>query len=223
MIPTIQIKSNDFKDSWYLLNKTIMKDGYEIWSDETEAKLTKDVCATIELTGNAIKQIEEHELHQDYPMWSGLDSYLQQFVYGSEEYERSNDEQDYTYAGRMLIDAEVIQQDKLLRKYDRGCQLTTWNKFRDLGNHTRPCLQRMWIRKLSDTECELHTTYRSHDVYAWMFNNIATYEYAKRYIVGDKQIVKIVEFNDSLHIYDYDWDRAKRVRKPTRNMRLSYE
>lgn len=225
MIPTKLIQKTDFHDAWYNLNKTIMSDGFKIPSDESESKQTLDICATIELTGEAIEQIKRHELHPDYPMKSGLETYVNQFNYKTEEFEKSNDEQEYTYAGRMYDAALTIQEDDLLvHKYDRGVQLTTWNQWRDLGNDARPCFQRMWIRKLTDRTCELHMTYRSHDAYgAWQFNMIALVDYARRYLCRHLDIVKIVEFNDSLHIYDYDWDKAKSISKPTRDMRLTYE
>jgi len=52
---------------------------------------------------------------------------------------------------------------------------------------------------------------------------IALVDYARRYITKGLTIVKIVEFNDSLHLYDYDWDSSMKVSKPTINMRLTYE
>lgn len=222
MIPTILIKSKDFHDAWYQMNREIMKDGFEIPSDQTEAKLTKDVCATIELTGEAINQIMRHELHPDYPMKSGLESYVKQFDYDTDEFKSSESTQEYTYSGRMFPEHDMIKTyGKTM--YDRGIQFVTWNKYRDFGNEVRPCLQRMWFRQLNNTDVELHLTFRSHDVFAWQFNMIALVDYAMRYVTNGFNIVKIVEFNDSLHVYDYDWDDSLRVRKPTMNMRKCYE
>jgi hypothetical protein len=216
MPPTISIESDDFHNCWYMINKRIMSEGLYIYDCPAEEKLTKDVCAIITLTGDAIKQIENKELHTDCKLKSGLATYLQQFVYDSDEYKKSNNEQKYTYAGRMLWDVNYITKcEHESFMYDRGLQLTTWQKYSDLCSDTRPCLQRVWIRQLTDDTCELHTTYRSHDAYgAWQFNNIGIYQFAKQYIIGkDVEVVKIVEFNDSLHIYDYDWDSAMNIRR----------
>jgi thymidylate synthase len=223
MIPTILIKSKDFHDAWYQMNSKILRDGFEIPSDQTEVKLTKDVCATIELTGEAIEQICRHELHPDNKMKEGLESYVKQFDYTSDEFKKSYDEQEYTYASRLYDSAVIIHEDKLIQKYNRGVQLTTWKPFRDLGNEAKPCLQRMWIRKLTDDTCELHMSYRSHDsMGAWQWNMIALVDYARRYLTKKLKIVKIVEFNDSLHLYEYDWESADNISKPNVNMRLTY-
>ena len=225
MIPTKLIQSKDFHNAWYEINRQINSSGLEIYSDESETKLTRDICCTIELTGEAIEQIYRHELHPDNKLKDGLESYIRQFVYNSEEFIKSNGEQKYTYAGRLYDSALVIQDEELMsHKYDRGIQLTTWNKWTDLGSDARPCLQRLWIRKLTDDTCELHMSYRSHDAYgAWQFNMIALVEYVRRYITRGLKIVKIVEFNDSLHVYDYDYKASENISKPTVNMRLAYE
>lgn len=223
IIPTILIQSKDFHDAWYQMNSKILRDGFEIPSDQTEAKLTKDVCCTIELTGEAIDQIIRHELHQDYPMKHGLKSYVNQFMYNSREFLESDASQEYTYAGRMLPDAKILVEELPRKLYDRGTQLTTWNKYRDLGNEVRPCFQRMWVRKLTDDTCELHLTYRSHDVFAWQFNMIALVDYATQYVTHELEIVKIVEFNDSLHVYDYDYEASRNISKPTVDFRRAYE
>ena len=219
---TSLVKSQDFNDCWYTLNKLILDEGITIGINEHSDVLTKDICCTVELTGNAINQIENKELHPDCKLKSGLDKYINQFMYGTKEYEQSTREQKYTYASRMSFDSSYISGT--LPLYDRGIQLTTWNKYSDLLSNVRPCLQRVWVRNLGDNCYELHTTYRSHDCYgAWQFNNIALYAYVKRYIVPTGTIVKIVEYNDSLHVYDYDWEASKHIRKPNRNLRESYK
>lgn len=223
MIPTILIKSKDFHDAWYRMNREIMKDGALLPSRYNSTVMTNDACVTIELTGNAIEQVLYCELHKDYNMKSGLVSYMKQFDYSTDEFKKSDKEQRYTYAGRMFPDTDTIRMEHLLVPFDKGVQLTTWNKFIDLGSDVRPCFQRMWIRELHNNTCELHVTFRSHDVNAWQFNMIGLVDYARRYLLKGRKIVKIVEFNDSLHIYDYDWANSVRVRKPTLNMRLNYE
>ncbi len=125
---------------------------------------------------------------------------------------------------------------------NRQTQIITWDPEIDFPvetpkGHDPPCLQRIWIRVLrepvwkpvidvfpySDVQqdivvekglVEVHLTWRSRDLYgAWMSNIIAVMEMIKREILKDEyKVVKIVDFCNSLHIYEADWENANNIK-----------
>lgn len=194
-----------------------MLSGERMYADSTLRKETMDVTAAIVLEGAAIDQILERQLHPQNPQHHGLQSYVNQFIYGTVEQETSMSEHPYTYAGRMAPWISATNVDKEV--YNRNNQLHTMNQS-DIVIRDIPCLQRIWIRYFPDGTCEVHFIYRSHDLYgAWQFNMIALVNFVSMYVIGDYRIKKIIEFNDSLHIYDYDWDAAAKVKQQTRLLR----
>lgn len=76
------------------------------------------------------------------------------------------------------------------------------------------CLQSMSFRNIGDDRIQLFTTWRSHDMYgAWQWNNVALYEYVNKELFEPEGLVltKWTEYNESAHVYDYDWAEAKKV------------
>ena len=120
---------------------------------------------------------------------------------------------------------------------NRQTQIITWNPKVDFPVHTPkghdpPCLQRIWIRVLEEPtynydlnikerkgiatagKVEIHLTWRSRDLYAaWMSNIIAVIHMLIEYVLKDEyEIVKIVDFCNSLHIYESDWEQASKIK-----------
>ena len=59
---TILICDTDFASSWARLVRTVLRVGVPmVIGDTSEQKPIIDICAVVELTGNAIKQIEDRE------------------------------------------------------------------------------------------------------------------------------------------------------------------
>lgn len=76
------------------------------------------------------------------------------------------------------------------------------------------CLQSLSFRNIGDNRAHLFTHWRSHDAYgAWQWNNIALYEYVNKEVLEPEglRLVKWTEYNESLHVYDYDWTMARKV------------
>lgn len=77
------------------------------------------------------------------------------------------------------------------------------------------CLQRIWIRYLGNNEVEVHMNWRSRDLYtAWQANIVAIIDMLNREVIrpNNCRIVRLVEFIDSLHIYDSDYAAAQGVK-----------
>ena len=203
---------SNFNGAWASMVNTVMNSGTRMYADSTLRKETMDVTAAIVLEGDAIDQIIAQTLHPQYPQGRmALESYVAQFDYDSEEHEFSMSQQPYTYAGRLMSWIDTTPGE-----YNRNIQMHTMN-YTDVLIRDIPCLQRIWIRYFPDKTCEVHFTFRSHDLFgAWQFNMIALVAYVIKYIIGEYKIKEIVEFNDSLHIYDYDWDAAGRVKQQPR-------
>jgi len=76
------------------------------------------------------------------------------------------------------------------------------------------CLQSLSFRNIGDGRIHLFTHWRSHDIYgAWQWNNIALYEYVNNELLEPEglRLTKWTEYNESAHVYDYDWDAATHV------------
>ena len=76
------------------------------------------------------------------------------------------------------------------------------------------CLQSLAFHNIGDSRVHMFTTWRSHDAYgAWMWNNVALYEYVNKEVLEPEglKLIKWTEYNESLHVYDYDWTMARKV------------
>ena len=115
-------------------------------------------------------------------------------------------------------------------------QAITWVPERDaFVNEDQPCLQRVQIfvysfpKDNSPGKGELHMTWRSRDLYAaWNSNMIALTLFLKKEIFDPNniKIIRVVDFCNSLHIYEGDWESAKKVKPPNVNLyasSLTYE
>lgn len=108
-------------------------------------------------------------------------------------------------------------------------QAITWVVERDLFvEEDQPCLQRIQIliysfptidRNNGDIiipgKGEIHFNWRSRDLYAaWNSNMVALILFLKKEIFDPNniKIIRIVDFLSSLHIYETDWEDAKKVR-----------
>ena len=72
----------------------------------------------------------------------------------------------------------------------------------------------MWIRYLGDHEVDVHFEYRSRDLWgAFPANLCALVEMLYREVLTPNkcEIKRIVDYSDSLHIYENDLDAARKV------------
>lgn len=225
---TILIKETNFANAWARAVRYVLRDGIQIViGDTTEPKPIRDACVLFELTGTAIKQIENRELHPQFP-FQHIDQYCEEFTrdYLIEYIETPVSERfSYLYFHRLAVYRSCFDQIKFLR--DRlGLQTNadissnrdqsiTWDAEQDFNSASPPCLQRIWIRYLGDQSVEVHLTWRSRDLFtAWQANIIALVDMLKREVIhpNNCRIVKLVDYVDSLHIYESDAAAAEDVR-----------
>ena len=239
LAPTILIREDNFHNAWARAVRYVLRDGLKVTiGDPSEPKPIRDVCALFELTGDAIRQIENHELHPQFP-FQHIDYYCEEFTreYLSQYVEKPELERfSYLYFERLAIydglDQIKLLCDSLADQKKSGIasnrdQAITWYPKTDLGSNSPPCLQRIRVRYSGNDCVEVHITWRSRDLYtAWQANIVAIIDMLNREVIRPNQckIVKLVDYADSLHIYESDTTEAKRVKllpeSPQKQMRL---
>ena len=115
-----------------------------------------------------------------------------------------------------FIDQIARIREELPKGVSRRLEAITWIPGRDLFvKEDQPCLQRLWFRYLGDGFVEMHCMWRSRDLYAaWNSNMVGLLTMVKREILdpNNLKLVKVVDFDNSLHIYEADWDAASKVK-----------
>ena len=225
--PTILIRENNFYNAWVHAVKRVLFEGRDtIIGSKKEPKPIRDVCSIIELSGDAIRQIENRELHPQFP-FQHIDPYCEEFTreYLAQYIKKPDQERfSYLYFERLAIYEEVDQikqlRESLAVQKDSGItsnrdQAITWQVRNDLGSTSPPCLQRIVTRYLGCDSVDMHLTWRSRDLYtAWQANIVAIIDMLNREVIrpNNCRIVKLVDYADSLHIYHSDIEMAKKVR-----------
>lgn len=93
-------------------------------------------------------------------------------------------------------------------------QAITWYVPSDIKQSSPPCLQRIQIRYVPEKSVDVHLTWRSRDLFtAWQSNIVCIIEMLNREVIkpNNCQIVRIIDYSDSLHIYRYDIEDAKKL------------
>ena len=223
LLPPINlIESENFCNAWVRAIKFCDQWGVPlVFGDIKEPKTAKNSCQLISLTGVAIEQIENHEIHPRFPFTTIL-QYCDEFTreYLENYLKKSNDQRfAYLYFERMvmfeasdgtLIDQLNLAREQLREQIDSGVssnrnQMVIWQRKKDDKSKTPPCLQRIWMQYLGDNQVDVHWEFRSRDlISAWMANVIALAECLNREVIwpNNCKIARIVDYSDSLHIYD---------------------
>ena len=208
------VRETNFSDAYAELVRRCMVSGME---QKYGSIYRKDITATVELTGDAIKQIEERIVHPLFPTKKlHLDKYCKEFT---EEYykEEKTEEQEFDYTYYQRVRDQLVQMGVNLRQkpvFNNQVQVITWDKEIDSRAKSPPCLQRIWIRVLGDGICEVHITWRSRDLYgAWMSNIVGIMHMINEYVLKDDfKAIRIIDFDDSLHIYSPDYRSAQLIK-----------
>jgi len=234
---TLLINEVDFHEAWYRAVRYVVMWGMPLTiGDVSDPKKIRDMCATFAFTGDAIKQIENKELHPQYP-FRYVDQYCKEFTREyQEQYQELPDNKKfvYTYFDRLTnysisnvsgstlsidqldaLDTNLAYQIKYGISSNRN-QAVTWRVSEDFDSKSPPCAQSVWCRYLGDSKVEVHWHFRSRDLFgAFQANVIALTNMLNREVIhpNDCEIVKIVDHNDSLHIYMSDMDAASKVKR----------
>ncbi len=225
--PTITIEAPTLAIAWQKLVKEVMRDGV-ILPTEYGPK-SKDVCSVTTVTF----PYAEPALHPSFPTKEDhLIAYCKQF---DRDFDWEKQGFKYTYMDRFInypyphvnaINEDIVLYESFLDQFEemklqllqktttRRAQIITWIPEIDQTNDEPPCLQRIWMRKLNDTNVEMHCDWRSRDLFcAWNSNYIAILYMIKKEILDPLglKMVKLVDFCDSLHIYEGNWEEAEKI------------
>lgn len=234
--PIISIEGTNFHNAWARAVKDVLKIGTDTAiGGREQRKSIKDACILISLTKNAIKQVENKEVHPQFP-FKRVDEYCKEFTREFvSEYRKGSRKGKfvYLYGDRLMfwVPIERIEwlpavdqlknlRDGLAEQRNIGvtsnrCQAITWVPHIDFGVSSPPCLQRIQIRWLPGDYVDIHLDWRSRDLYsAWPVNLVGVIDMLNREVIkpNDCQIARIIDYNDSLHIYKTDIGQAEQVK-----------
>ncbi len=214
--PTNLIYATGLADAWAQAVNFVMKSGMEIKTQY--GPMSRDICSVIEIREPYVEPM----LHPQFPTKElHVKEYLKQWERG---YDWKKQGFEYNYMDRLVnypsrgkdVDQLKAIKDLLPQGVSRRRQAITWIPERDLFvKEDQPCLQRLWVRSIGNGSAELHCMWRSRDLYAaWNSNMVGLLTMIKREVLepDNLKLVKVVDFCNSLHIYEADWDAASKVK-----------
>jgi thymidylate synthase len=226
------IEERNFHNAWAKAVHAVLNEGTDaVIGGGDERKPIKDSCMLISMTGNAIKQIEACELHPQYP-FRRIKEYCDEFTRPFlEKYSSKpvNERFTYLYFERLAqyelpssgtnSDQIALLKTALADQINQNitsnrAQAITWYVPFDTQQSSPPCLQRIQIRYIPDHTVDVHLTWRSRDLFtAWQSNIICIIEMLNREVIkpNNCQIVRIIDYSDSLHLYTRDIEDVKKV------------
>ncbi len=214
--PTNLIQAVGLADAWAQAVNFVMKNGMEIKTEY--GPMSKDICSVIEIREPYIEPM----LHPQFPTKElHVREYLKQWERG---YDWKKQGFEYNYMDRLInypsrgkdVDQLKAIKDLLPQGVSRRRQAITWIPERDLFvKEDQPCLQRLWVRAIGDGNAEMHCMWRSRDLYAaWNSNMVGLLTMIKREVLepNNLTLIKVVDFCNSMHIYEADWESALKVK-----------
>ena len=193
-----------------------MKHGMEIKTEY--GPMSRDICSVIEIR----EPYAEPMLHPQFPTKEmHVKEYLKQW---ERDYDWKKQGFEYNYMDRLInypsrgkyVDQLKAIKELLPQGVSRRRQAITWIPERDLFvKEDQPCLQRLWVRDIGGGNAELHCMWRSRDLFAaWNSNMVGLLTMIKREVLepDNLKLVKVVDFCNSLHIYEADWEAASKVK-----------
>lgn len=241
IIPTLLIEATSLPEAFEKALRSVWEDGIQI-----QTEYDKDDPPSLDCTGiiviNSI--LTEPMIHKNIKdSYSGLEIYAKQLTDGIHDWMVDAGIYDYMYSHRFTKEFDFDQIEAMIQHlvkvpYTRRAQITTWNPLKDHKSETPPCLQRIWMRLLKTEKgnyvlnTNLH--WRSRDLYKAWFQNMYGIARLIQKIVIELQkrmgipifVGRVVDINDSLHIYGNDLaevsiEMAKIKKQPLSHRTLS--
>jgi len=229
------IQSDDFHEAWFEAVYAVMNQGASIcFGSSKEPKKARDSVQVIVMTGKAIEQIQNCEIHPFYRMRElAIQEYKKEYDrnWFNEVYNKLPLEDKkrftYVYIERLIkhrtpggfIDQLIKLRQLLKEQIDSGVssnrhQVITWEPDVDMDSDAPPCLQRIWIRYYEGGYVDVHIKWRSRDLFnAWQGNLIGIIAMLFLEVIAPNncKIVRVVDDSDSLHIYEGVLGEANKV------------
>lgn len=215
------IEETDFPNAWAKGIRNNLNFGFE-------SNNAKEHIIMVRLTGNAINQILNHEVHPMFPFGANfIDAYCEEYTYEYlEDYIKLPEDKQFSYlyferfARYRISGIEHFNQIEALHNNlrnsvnSRQLQMITYIPKLDAFSVNPPCLQRIQVRQISDNLVDLHYEFRSWDYFGAMPTNIiAITEMMKKYILKDDYNINSINvIGRSAHVYNNDSTTSKRVK-----------
>jgi len=222
--PTNLIHAVGLADAWAQAVNFVMKNGMLIKTEY--GPMSRDICSVIEIREPFVEPL----LHPQFPTKElHVKEYLKQW---ERDYDWKKQGFEYNYMDRLInypsrgkdVDQLKAIRDLLPQGVSRRRQAITWIPERDLFvKEDQPCLQRLWVRAIGDGNAEMHCMWRSRDLFAaWNSNMVGLLTMIKREVLEPNKLtlVKVVDFCNSLHIYEADWEAASNVKPLPRSPQM---
>ncbi len=214
--PTNLIQAVGLADAWAQAVNFVIKNGMMLKTEY--GPMSRDICSLIEIR----EPYAEPMLHPQFPTKElHVREYLKQW---ERDYDWKKQGFEYNYMDRLInypsrgkdVDQLKAIRDLLPQGVSRRRQAITWIPERDLFvKEDQPCLQRLWVRAIGDGNAEMHCMWRSRDLFAaWNSNMVGLLTMIRREVLAPNNLtlVKVVDFCNSLHIYEADWEAASKVK-----------
>jgi thymidylate synthase len=235
LAPCFLIESEDFHEAWFEAVYADMLCGTPInFGSSREPKKARDSVQTIVMTGKAIEQVQNCEIHPFYRMKElAIQGYKKEYdrKWFDEVYSQIplGDKRRFTYLyiERLIkhrvpggfLDQISKLRELLKEQIESGVssnrhQVITWEPDVDMGSDAPPCLQRIWIRYYPGGYVDVHFEWRSRDLFnAWQGNLIGLVAMLLLEVIipNNCKILRIIDKSDSLHIYEGVLGEANKV------------
>lgn len=211
MPPTIAINEKSAQVAWAKLVSNILNGGYRIKTEYGVDAL--DVCGIVTIGEKGISELLNVNVHRKDPLGR------QWIIEYLKEYRRDypmDDGFEYTYLRQFTTPIDQLRLMRDALGADESCSkliqaITVRNVEEYWDMIAKPCLQRIWVRKVSDNDVEVHLHWRSRDAWAAFTPNLCAVMRLLREEVlkpNGLRAVKLVDVSDSYHIYDHDIEQA---------------
>lgn len=235
LTPCFLIESDDFHKAWFEAVYATMLHGAPLYfGSSKEPKKARDSVQIIVMTGKAIEQIQNCEIHPFYRMRElAIKEYKKEYDrrWFNEEYNKLPLEDrkrfTYVYIERLIkhrtpggfVDQLLKLKQLLKEQIESGVssnrhQVITWEPDIDMGSDAPPCLQRIWIRYYPGGYVDVHIKWRSRDLFnAWQGNLIGLIAMLLLEVIipNNCKIIRVIDDSDSLHIYEGVLGEANKV------------
>lgn len=220
LAPYFEVSGLDFHNSWIKVLDNIIEKGEDIvFGSKQEQKKARDTAQLIILEQDAIKQIENKDIHPGYGLKErAMQVYIDEFDRDwYNEYRKLSKEsmQRFTYLYiERLIDTYVDQFDFLRESLQESIEsgissnrslAITWNPVLDTSNESPPCFQQVWIRHYASGDIDMRLTWRSRDAFdAWPGNMVGIVHAMNKevFFPNNCRIKRLMDYNYSIHIYN---------------------
>jgi thymidylate synthase len=218
------IQETSFGNAWWKAIRFVLRNEQKLIFG-VDKKKAWDSTQSIELTGNAITQILNSQLHPA-STFKAIDGYKKEFTYEFlQTYETLQEDErfDYLYMDRLANNTtdqikymkRAIRDQKQEQLSQNFTLASTWHIDMDgLTRKSSPCLQIIQLRWNPGDLIDMHLIWRSRDLYnAWQANIIAITDMINREVIQPNKckLNRITDYSTSLHIYETDIEQAKRV------------